>query len=90
MYKQARITLYLKKKYVCISQEDLNVGGLKPIEAEIDGLVINLGLKHGLRMPNEAFFHQNPKLLGLSMFSIIQLFLQKVSLYIQIPNFIWD
>ena len=61
-------------------------------------------------MPDEAFFHQNPKLLGLgrqfgqinvwafrvfrpiyqhplAMFSINQpLFLQNLSLYIQIPN----
>ena len=74
--------------------------------------------KHqGLRTPNEAFLHRNPKLLGLgrqfeqiyvgafgaifsqfisthfgtvsplSMFSINQpLILQKLSLYIQIPN----
>ena len=74
-------------------------------------------LAPGLWTPNEAFFHQNPKLLGLgqtiwpdkfwgiwgifeqfigthfgtvsplSMFSINQpLFLQKIILYIQIPN----
>ena len=59
-------------------------------------------LTHGLRTPNEAFFHQNPKFLGLgryilwyfrptvsplSMFFINQpLFLQKTSLYIRIQN----
>ena len=57
---------------------------------------------HRLRTPNKAFFHWNPGFLGLlgifgqttyqhpfrSMFSIIQpLFLQKLILYIHIPNF---
>ena len=27
--------------------------------------LVRINWKHGLRMPNEAFFHRNPKLLGL-------------------------
>ena len=44
---------------------DIILTGQNKFAYEIDDNFRNNPLVHGLRTPNEAFFHQNPKLLGL-------------------------
>ena len=54
------------RSYTCLMYSlDIILTGQNKFAYEIDDNFRNIPLVHGLRTPNEAFFHQNPKLLGL-------------------------
>ena len=54
------------RSYTCFMYSlDIILTGQNKFAYEIDDNFRNNPLVHGLRTPNEAFFHQNPKLLGL-------------------------